>query len=193
MFNEGDNMNREVTKKIGVWVLALSLLMAHIFFRSLAHADEAAPWKLFYPTQGTCAISFPTPPSFTHQSLKVSEEGHKLDYDIFLAPFEDKGIFMLLVATYPLPLSGGHEVAGLEGLLKGILAHHPDNQLIYAELVQFGGRPALNFLIQSTSNYFRGHALMVGNKLYLIAMEGGVSDLNENTFAYFLKSFKLLE
>jgi uncharacterized caspase-like protein len=57
--------------------------------------------------------------------------------------------------------------------------------------MEHSGHPALNFLVQSFSNYFRGHAMMSGNKLYLIAMEGRKADLDEKMFSQFLRSFQL--
>ena len=92
----------------------------------------------------------------------------------------------------PMPLSGGHEIAGLEGLLKGIVGHHPENKLVFADLGELFGHSAVNFLVEGKSTYFRGHALMVGNKLFLIAMEGIKGNLDEPAFARFLKSFKLI-
>lgn len=185
-------MNRQTARKIGIWLLAIGLLTAHILFRSSVHADEGGAWKQFYAKSGECAIGFPTEPTLVQQSLKLSEGNDRLNYDVYLAPFEDKGVFLLLIATYPRPLAGGHEVAGLEGLLRGIVGHHSDNQLVFANLLQYAQHPALNFLVQSSSSYFRGQALMVGNKLYLIAMEGRRPALDEETFVKFLQSFQLL-
>jgi len=184
-------------KKIGIWFLALALFAAHLFFRSAAHAEEytdSAPrWKQVHAKNGECQISFPTNPQLIQQSLPIADGQFRLNYDVYIAPFEDRGVFLLLIATYPMPLSGGHEVAGLEGLLKGILGHHPDNQLIFADLVENSGYPAINFLVQSGKSYFRGQALMVGNKLYLIAMEGLKGQLDEKVFGRFLDSFELSE
>jgi hypothetical protein len=186
-------MKKETAKKVGIWILALALFMAHLFFRSAAaHADEGGGWKQTYAKTGDCVISFPSAPQMVQQSLKLADSGERLNYDVYLAPFEDKGVFLLLVATYPHPLSGGHEVAGLEGLLKGIVGHHPDNALVFAELIHFGKHPAINFLVQNGKSYFRGQALMVGNKLFLIAMEGRKGTMEENIFSRFLKSFQLL-
>jgi len=186
-------MNKESVKKIGIWLLAIGLLLAHILFRSSAHADQlGATWNQFFTKDGTCSISFPSEPTLVQQSLRVAD-GQRLNYDIYMAPFEDKGVFMLLVATYPRPLSGGHEVAGLEGLIKGIVTHNAENRLVFAHLIEYAGHPAMNFLVQSFSNYFRGRALMSGNKLYLIAMEGRKADLDEITFSRFLESFRLAE
>jgi hypothetical protein len=126
------------------------------------------------------------------QSMKVSDAGHQLLYDIYLSPFQDRGVFLLLIATYPGSVNQGNENVGLEGLVQGIVNHQADNQLVFSDFAEFMGRPAINFLVQSGSNYFRGHAIMVGNKLYLIAMEGKKDSLDEKTFERFMKSFKLL-
>jgi hypothetical protein len=186
-------MKKELAKKVGVWALAVALLVAHFFFRTVAHADTGySSWKQFFAKSGECRISFPSAPQLVQQSLRLNEAGHRLNYDVYLAPFEDKGVCLLLIATYPMPLAGGHEIAGLEGLIRGIVGHNPDNKLVFADLKDFDGHPAMDFLVQSGASYFRGHALMVGNKLFLVAMEGKVKERDEKTYTQYLKSFKLL-
>lgn len=185
-------MHKSLGKKIGIWAFVVALFMAHIFFRSVAHADEGAVWKQIYTKSGECRIDFPVVPQLMQQSLKLSESGHRLNYDVYLAPFENKGVFLLLIATYPLPLTEGHEIAGLDGLLKGIIGHHPDNQLMFAKQTELHGHPSLDFLVQNGTSYFRGHALMVGNKLFLIAMEGKKETLDEAVFSRYIRSFQLL-
>lgn len=188
-------MKREMTKKLGIWFLAFVLFMAHLFFRSVAHADTPAQpvmvWKQIYTKGGDCAIAFPSPPQLIQQSFNLAE-GQKLLYDVYVAPFENKGVFLLLVATYPMPLAGGHEMAGLEALLKGIVAHHADNVLEFAEKIEWNGYQAIHFLVRGGTNYFRGQALMVGNKLFLIAMEGREDGREEALFSRFVHSFQLL-
>jgi len=187
-------MSRISTKKIGFWLMIGALFAVHLFFRSQAHADIPAKgaWKEVFSRTGDCKISFPSLPQMFQQSFKVDEAGKRLTYDIYLAPYQDRGVCMLLIAQYPMPLTGGHEIAGLEGLLKGIVGQHPENQLMFAELIDLHGFPALTFLVQNGKNYFRGQAFMVGNKLYLVAMEGGKQNFEEAIFQRFLKSFQLL-
>lgn len=185
-------MKKESLKKAGIWALAVCLFMAHFLFRSVAHADEGAGWQQVFPQGGNCSISFPTTPQMVRQSLKIPENGQKLHYDVYLSPYDDKGVFLLLIATYPKVIPSGHEIAGLEGLIRGIVGHNPENSLVYADLVEFNSRPAINFLIQSGANYFRGTALMSGNKLFLIAMEGKKGTLEETIFTRFIQSFQLL-
>ena len=177
-------------KKFKIFFIALILSM----FYSSVHADTiSSSWKKTYSKGGDCHIDFPTPPQLLEQSMNISEAGHKLLYDIYLAPFQNRGVFLLLIATYPASLKEGHETVGLEGLVNGIVGHHIDNELIFSNTVEFMGKPAINFLVQSGSNYFRGHAVMIGNKLYLIAMEGKKGDLDEQTFSRFMKSFRILQ
>lgn len=186
-------MNKSRIKTIGIWFLAFSLFAFHLFFRTVAHADEGSSWKKIVAKSGECHISFPSAPQMIQQTLPLADGVNRLSYDVYLAPHEDKGVFLLLIATYPLPLSGGHEVAGLEGLLSGIINHNPENQLVYANLVELMGHPAMDFLVEGGNSYFRGHALMIGNKLYLIAMEGAKGRMDEAAYIHFLKSFKLIQ
>lgn len=184
-------MNKGLLKKVGIWFFALSLFGFHLFFRSIAHAEGGDSWKKFFSKSGECHISFPSSPQMIQQNLPLADGVGRLSYDVYLAPHEDKGVFLLLVATYPAPLSAGHEVAGLEGLLSGIVNHNPENELIYADLTALKGYPAMDFLVEGGTSYFRGQATMVGNKLYLIAMEGIKGKMDEKTYIRFLKSFEL--
>lgn len=184
-------MDKKIVKKIGIWFLALSLFAFHVFFRSVAHADSGPSWTKIFSKSGECHISFPSAPQMIQQNLPLADGVNRLSYDVYLAPHEDKGVFLLLVATYPAPLSGGHEIAGLEGLLNGIVSHNPENELVYADIIDLLGHPAMNFLVEGGNSYFRGQALMVGNKLYLIAMEGLKGQMDEAVYARFLKSFNL--
>jgi hypothetical protein len=186
-------MNKILMKKVGIWFLAFSLFAFHLFFRSVAHADASSPWMKIFAKSGECHISFPTAPQMIQQSLPLADGESRLSYDVYLAPHEDKGVFLLLIATYPAPLTGGHEIAGLEGLLNGIVNHNPENKLVYADLTNLQGHQGMNFLVEGGGSYFRGQAIMVGNKLYLIAMEGIKGNMDESAFARFLKSFKLAQ
>jgi hypothetical protein len=187
-------MNKPLVKKVGIWFLAFSLFAFHILFRSVAHAETRGhAWQKTFAKTGECHISFPTAPKMIQQNLPLSDGVSKLSYDVYLAPHENKGVFLLLIATYPMPMADGHEVAGLEGLLSGIVNHNAENELVFADLTNLQGHPAMNFLVQGGESYFRGHACMVGNKLYLIAMEGHKGDLDEAVYARFLKSFQFIE
>ncbi len=187
-------MKSLATKKLGIWFLAFALFMAHLFFRSVAHADTPSlpnlSWKQVYMKGGECSIAFPSPPQLIQQVLNLAG-GQKLLYDVYVSAFENKAVFLLLVATYPQPLAQGQESAGLEALVQGIVSHHADNELVFAEKIDWNGHQAIHFLVQGGANYFRGQALMVGNKLFLMAMEGKEGGGEEALFAKFVRSFQL--
>ena len=185
-------MRREAIKTIGLWILTIALIAAHIFFRSQAHAEPTG-WKEIYARTGDCRIAFPVLPQMIEQKLKLNQEGMQLAYDVYLAPYSEHSICVLLIAQYPKAIPPGSEMVGLEGLLKGIINQHPDNRLVFSEMVQMQGFPALNFMVESGKNFFRAQAVMVGNKLYMIAMEGVKQRFEEVIFQRFLKSFHLTE
>jgi hypothetical protein len=184
-------MRRKAIKTISLWILTIALIVAHIFFRSQAHAEQTG-WKEIYTRSGECRITFPSLPQMIEQKLKLGLEGGHLSYDVYLAPYHEHSICVLLVAQYPKPVSPGSEMLGLEALLKGIISQHPENRLMFAEMVQMRGFPALNFMVESGKNFFRGQAVMVGNKLYMIAMEGVKQRFEESVFQQFLQSFQLM-
>jgi len=179
-------------KKVGIWCLAIFLFVSHVLLRS-AYAGEPLvdKWKEVQSRTGDCRISFPSVPKMVQQSLNVSDKGHKLLYDVYLAPLKGQSLCLLLVATYPFPLKEGHEIAGLEGLLRGIVGNNAGNKLVYANVIEHRGHPVVDFLVQSPTSFFRGQALMVENKLYLIAIEGKEGELDENAFSRFSESFSL--
>ncbi len=179
-------------KKLGIWLLAASLFATHVFVRSLA-AEEIIAWKPVTSRTNDCQIAFPAQPQLIQQALKVSEQGHMLTYDIYLAPLHRDALCLLLVATYPMPVPKGNELAGLEGLLNGILGHNPDSKVVFANVIEHAGVPAVDFLIQSSTSYFRGKTLLVGNKLFLLAIEGKAGQLDEKAFGRFSGSFALIQ
>src|SRR3989344_6292387 len=151
-----------------MWCFALLLFAFHFLFQPKLFAETNGTWQKIFTKSGECHISFPCTPQVVQQSLPTPDGEAQLSYDVYIAPHEDKGVFLLLVATYLAPGSAGHELAGLDGLLQGIVSHHPQNQLVFADVVDVEGYPAMNFLIEGGNNYFRGQALIIGNKLYLI-------------------------
>ena len=186
-------------KAFGIWLVAVFLLATHVFLRASVHAGQTeivAPaklnWHQVMTRSGDCAIDFPAAPKLIQQELNVSEQGHKLTYDVYLAPLDDQSLCLLLEAVYPYALKGGHELAGIEGLLNGIIGQSPDNKLLFAKVIEQNGHPTVDFLVQSPTSYFRGQALMVGNKLYLMAIEGISGSLDEESFNRFAQSFSLL-
>ena len=58
-------MHREKLKTIGLWILTIALIAAHIFFRSQAQAETV--WKEIYTRSGDCRISFPSLPQMVEQ------------------------------------------------------------------------------------------------------------------------------
>jgi hypothetical protein len=186
-------MSRTLARKLGICFLVLSLLAIHFFTQNRAYANEGSTWNLMISRTGDCRIHFPSHPQMVQQSFQLSDDGLRLHYDVYIAPFEDKGVCLLLIAQYPLPITKGNEMAGLEGLLNGIIGHSSDNKLAFAKVIELQGTPGVDFLVNSKSNYFRGLAFMIENKLYLIAMEGKKEYLNEQIFNRFSNSFQLSE
>ena len=75
--------------------------------------------------------------------------------------------------------------------LNGILTHNPGNQLLSADLLLVNGLEALDFHVRSGNVYFKGRAVMVKNKMYLMAMECEIPSYDERQYKHFVESFKI--
>ena len=136
-------------------------------------------------------MKFPVAPEHISEKMSVPEEGYDLKYDAYIASVEKQAVFMLLIAQYPDFVDESYARISLEGFLNGILTHNPGNQLIFADLVLVNGYEALDFFIRTGGVYFKGRAMMVKNRLYLMAMECEVKNYDEARFNLFVNSFHL--
>ncbi len=155
--------------------------------------QQTPAWKEFHSTAGKCSLIFPQSPEHVSEKMVMPDEGYELKYDAYISALNQQAVFMLLVAQYPESVDQAYAQMNLEAFLNGILTHNPDNQLIYADLLLVGAHEALDFFIRTGGLYFKGRALMIGNSLYLMAMECEIQHYDESHFNNFVGSFKLIE
>jgi len=151
----------------------------------------ADSWKRFHSVQGECSISLPSSPEHVKQIMPLSDEGHNLRYDVYVAAHERKAVYMLLVAQYPPIVNQAHAEMSLESFLNGLITQNPENKLIFADLTEVQGYKALDFFIQARGTFFKGRAVMANNNLYLLAMECDGKNYLEDHFTHFITSFEL--
>lgn len=160
------------------------------------NAAQMAPvvlWTHVQSTEGKCSMKFPTQPEHISEKMNIPEEGFDLSYDAYISGTEkEDAVFMLLVAQYPDFVDETYAQMSLEGFLNGILTHNPTNQLVFADLALVNGHEALDFFIRSGATYFKGRALLVGNSLYLMAVECEMQNYDEEIYTRFVESFELL-
>jgi hypothetical protein len=154
-------------------------------------AGKAQEWQDFHSVAGQCSLKFPALPEHISENMSVPEEGYELKYDAYISNLEKKSVFLLLIAQYPDFVDQSLAQVSLEGFLNGILANNPGNQLLFADLLLINGYEALDFFIRTGGVYFKGRAIMVKNKLYLMAMECEIQHYDEDRFNYFVNSFQL--
>jgi len=148
-------------------------------------------WQEFQAPSAQFSIDFPgIPENFSDQIQEEANLGG-LECNAFIAALDPQTVFMLFVAQYPDFAEEAHAQIGW--VLHGILNHHPDNELLFADLTFFQGHPTLDFFIHTEGDtYFKGRAIMVESHLYLMAMECNSSCYNEAHYLHFVNSFHLL-
>lgn len=147
-------------------------------------------WKKMYSSSGKCSILFPEDPEHLQQTMVLPDDEAELKYDVYVAGFDQKAVYMVLIAEYPMAVNETYAELSLESFLNGILTQNPHNKLIFADLITVQGHKALDFFIRTKDVYFKGRAIMANNQLYLLAMECEVQNYQEGEFNYFIDSFK---
>lgn len=189
-------MNRFANKMVG-WMGSLLCLLSPMSATAAPATAPKAPvapigWNEFHSTPGNCSMLFPTQPEHISEKMAMPDQNFELTYDAYISPATDQqSVFMLLVAQYPDFVDESFAQMSLEGFLNGILTHNPNNQLLFADLVLVDGHEALDFFIRTGNVYFKGRAVMVKNRMYLMAMECEIPHYDEVRYKQFVESFKL--
>jgi hypothetical protein len=173
-------------KRIGVWVLSVVLVAAHLFFRSTLHAGE---WMTVQPQGKSYEINFPQDPKKIQQFLSLTENQWLL-YDVYSAPYESDSVVLLLTTEVPLVLFEGKEQETLQNVLKTLVDRDPSNRMVFLDSIQIGDTLGRDFLVQNETHSFRGILFMAGIELFMIAMEGPNESLDEKAFMQFVTSFQ---
>ncbi len=164
------------------------LLFSGIGWTAAAYPETASCWKEFKAS--CCSMKFPAEPEHLSETVAIDGKGRELKYDIYISKGEQQTLFILLVAQYPEGIDAADAQRSFDGFLKGILTHHPDNQILSADPMIIDGNKALDFLIRTKNLYFKGRAVMIKSKIYLMGMECEIPHYNENRYTYFVTSFK---
>lgn len=150
-------------------------------------------WTKIHSFQGKCNAVFPRNPDHVRQNMSMRGESKDLEYDVYVADLERRSVFMVLIAKYPGEVKDEHAVSSLEHFLNSILVQNPNNQLVFANLVQVQGHQGMDFFIKTNEVYFKGRVLLAKNYLYLLAMECEKQNYQDNHYQYFIESFELVK
>ncbi len=181
---------------IGIMLVAQPMsakLSDHLSFFGVKQADDVQfkDWKKASSKEGRCSASFPKTPETIKQKVPMKGEEKELQYYVYVADFDRKAVFMMLIAEYPGIVSEENAVKNLEHFLNTLIAQNPNNKLLFADLVDVNGFPGMDFFIQSDQIYFKGRAIQANNTLYLLAMECEIVNYHEDHCQYFIESFQL--
>ncbi|PCI76273.1 hypothetical protein COB21_04590 [Candidatus Aerophobetes bacterium] len=147
-------------------------------------------WKHYYSNNGKCTIALPNKPEHMKQVMSDPQTGNSMNYDVYLAAFEKKAVYMVLIANYPEPIKVSDSIQSLENFLNGLLTQNPHNKLLFADITTVGGCKALDFIIEAKGVLFQGRAILSETNMYLLAMECQRENYQEQHYTYFIQSFQ---
>ncbi len=170
-----------------------ALPLDHSPFLEVKQSTDAQfkDWKKTTSKEGKCSANFPKAPEHIKQRIPLKGEDKELQYYVYVADYNRKAVFMLLIAEYPGIVTEENAVKNLEHFLNTLIAQNPNNKLLFADLIKVEGFAGMDFFIQSDQVYFKGRAIQANNTLYLLAMECEVANYSEEHCQYFIESFQL--
>lgn len=162
--------------------------------KPVASPHDVLQWKKFHSVPGKCKVSFPQNPEHVKQVMTLKEDNCDMQYDVYVSTEQNKdAVYMVLIAQYPDYVNESCAELSLECFLNGILTQHPDNELVFADLIEIQGHKGMDFFIKTKGLFFKGRAVMSGSNLYLIAMECEEKLYKEHRFNFFINSFELVK
>ena len=155
---------------------------------------DVLQWKKFHSVPGKCKVSFPQNPEHVKQVMTLKEDNCDMQYDVYVSTEQNKdAVYMVLIAQSPSYVNESCAELSLECFLNGILTQHPDNELVFADLIEVQGHKGMDFFIKTKGLFFKGRAVMSGSNLYLVAMECEEKLYKEHRFNFFINSFELVK
>lgn len=167
------------------------MLVAQPIYAKQGDSAQFKDWKKTASKEGRCSASFPKAPEHIKQRIPSKGDEQELQYYVYVADYDRKAVFMLLIAEYPGIVTEENAVKNLEHFLNTLIAQNANNKLLFADLIKVDGYPGMDFFIQSDQIYFKGRAIQANNTLYLLAMECEVPNYSEEHCQYFIESFEL--
>lgn len=153
----------------------------------VAQAQQLIGWKTVKSKR--CTLKMPTTPYASSHTNQV--RGEQFNYDVLVAPVDNKAVYLLLVAEYPKPIPKNQQQTNLEQFLTWISSQNPDNRLQSAMLIRHQGHEGIDFVIKNGSIYFSGRLVIVDSRVYLMAVECEETTLNEVPVNSYVSSLDL--
>lgn len=181
-------------KKLFAPLFASALLCCSALSAEVDMEDvQTVSWNTTHSLLGECHLEFPCSPKLISEKKRDISEEMDTQYDAYVASPDDLSTYMLLITHYPDFVDETYAKIGLETFLNGVLNEDSSNELISASMKMVGPNEALDFLIKSGTQFFKGRAIIAKNKLYLMALEVEIPSYNETHFERFVTSFNLKE
>ncbi|MEI6242151.1 MAG: hypothetical protein WCP39_01960 [Chlamydiota bacterium] len=159
-----------------------------LFFPLYLLGNTNEDWIEYHSRQGGCSLLFPELPSHIKEHIALGEHS-TLPYDVYVANHQES-IFLLLIAHYPMELTKEQADKGLQGFIQGLLFHKQE-EIVENRFTPNKEKNWIDFFLKTKNRILQGKAFIVGNKLYLLAVEGSVNGYQKEIPNKFLQSFVL--
>ncbi|MFZ4773486.1 MAG: hypothetical protein ACOYK9_05795 [Chlamydiia bacterium] len=150
-------------------------------------SQELNSWKTVRSKR--CSLKMPMAPYSSSHTNQV--RGEQFNYDVLVAPVDNKAVYILLVAEYPRAIPKNQHKASLEQFLTWISSQNPDNRLDSASLIHHQGHEGIDFVIRNGGVCFSGRLVIAESRVYLMAVECDEAQIKSVPVSAYVESLEL--
>lgn len=188
-------------------VLLAALVIAFVLLRSIGFAPdnlvkegsvitgeggEPSPyssWIKFTPKEQSFSISFPREPEHVHEEAYDDFGTYIKVYDIYAAFGLDSIAYMAEVIAFPKEKNPEENPNIFRETIRDITSQNKSNKLVDSKEIQFQGRKAMLFTLESGDKIIDGTIFARGGTLYILSKIAPKSiDKEAEDYDYFVES-----
>lgn len=150
-------------------------------------SSEIQGWKTIRSKR--CTLKMPSVPYASSHANQV--RGEQFNYDVLVAPVDNRAVYILLVAEYPRAIPQSNQQTSLEQFLTWITSQNPDNRLDRATLIRHQGHQGVDFIIRNGTVCFSGRLVIADSRVYLMAVECEEAEVKNLPVKDYMESLEL--
>lgn len=151
-----------------------------------------ADWREFTPQAGKFKVLLPIVPQYAKAAVEIPNTDKKRRYEMYISEKVNGTIFMISVITYPPDFDTSDKEQMLNNIINELVTTNAGNRLKEIKNTVYQGHQAIDFNIANKEFDVQGKTFMIDKTVYFITYIARLSDVDNNEYNYFIKSFQII-
>lgn len=150
-------------------------------------------WHEYTSPASEFKVLFPTLPQHATENTNDPKTNITRQYDVYVSEKDDGTLYMISRISLPDSAYKEPEETILGNVLNEMMEASSESQLKSKKMVQYRGKPSVDFNIENGDLNVDGKAFLTDHTLYILSSVAKQSNHKVSEFDFFVNSFQLLE